>query len=276
MDLLVSPGPQEGLWELQAEHEVDGTHTRAGKTISLCCARPPLGGADTACCAFDWYGVALDVAVAHGATTVAVPALTHPDGDTEVPFAAVAAICLGLEHQPGLGYVWIACAEEATAARWRAALFEEEPYHPLPGMAAEVMRRYGTESPLSGIPERAYHTRTSGSFSSGSSEVHYQFGAEDGEEYLELCDTREAPSRVLHLRLDADGALLEFEGLISLRPGLSLTLSPSPDRGGVIRWCQAELPASGPVVPVRDCPSLCELEAGCALPIIEGRGAEGR
>lgn len=275
VDLLVSPGPREGLWELQAERVVEAERARARKTISLCCARPPLGGADAACCAFDWYGVALDVAAANAAVSVAVPALTHPDGDAEVPSAAVAALREGLERRPGIACVWIACAGEATAARWRAAVFEEDPFHPLPGLAAEVMRRYGTASPVPAIPERAYHARAPGVFASGPSRVVYLFGVEEGEEYLELCDAREAPSRILHLRLDADGALVEFEGLVSLSADAEFVLAPGIG-AGALRWCSADPPASPPAVTSRDCPSLCELAAGCALPAIEGGGAEGR
>ncbi len=270
VDLLVAPGPHDGLWELQVERAFDRANIRARDQVFLCCACPPLGGADTGACAYDWIAAALEMAVTRGDTTVALPALTHPDGDRDVPRAAMAALCEGLSRQPGIEVVWITCGGEESAARWRAALFGEDPFHPLPGIAAEMMRRYGSGPSLSLIPEEAYQGRASGSFSTGSGWVQYRFGTDGEEEFIEILEARGEPGALLRLLLDAGGGLVEFDGVLSLAEAAEPSIATDDRLPG---WCRAEPPVRS--FPSRDCPSLCELEAGRTLPIIEGPGLEG-
>ncbi len=270
VDLLVVPGPHEGLWELQVDRACDRARARARAKVTLYCAIPPLGGADPGACAYDWIGAALETVVTRGDVTVAVPALTHPDGDGEIPRAVMAALYAGLARQPGIETVWIACASEDSASRWRAALFGEDPFHPLPGLGAEVMRRYGSVSSSCLIPERAYQGRSSGSFSTDSAWVQYRFGSDEEDEYLELLEARGDPCALLRLLFDAGGGLVEFEGILSLLESAGPFLSTET---GLLRWCPDE--PSNRLLPFRDCPSLCELEAGRALPMIEGSGQEG-
>lgn len=270
-DLLVVPGPREGPWELRADRACDRSKVRALAQVTLCCACPPLGGADPGACAHDWISAALEMTVTRGDATVAVPGLTHPDGDGDVPRAVMAALHDGLARLPGIENVCIACVDEESAVRWRAALFGEDPFHPLPGIAAEVMRRYSSGSTFPLIPEKAYRGRTAGSFSTGSGWVQYRFGMDGDEgEYCELLEARGDPCALLRLLLDAGGDLIEFDGVLSLAEGTGSSVAVDD---ALSRWCPAE-PASR-FLPGRDCPSLCELEAGRALPVIEGRGLEG-
>ncbi|HOT95060.1 MAG TPA: hypothetical protein PK089_07740 [Methanoregulaceae archaeon] len=271
VDLLVVPGPPNGLWELRADRAFEWTMVRARTQVILCCASPPLGGGDAGVCAHDWISAALETALHRGDTSVLFPALTHPDGDREIPRAVMAALCEGLDGEPGIESVWIACAGEESAARWRTALFGEDPFHPLPGIAAEVMRRYGSGSSSPLIPERAYRARSPGSFFTGSGWVRYRFGTDgDQEEYLELLETRIEPAALVRLLIDAGGGLIGFEGILSLGEGTGSPVAVDGDPPGGGRSIPDTLSLLG-----HDCPSLCELEAGRTLPVVEGTGPEG-
>jgi hypothetical protein len=220
-DLLIAPGPATGGWLLEADRAPEPGQALARGIRVLRCARPPPGGDDPigypGICAEDWYSVALEAAAEEGAATVLLPPLRHPGGDDGVAEGAMASIRRGLARHPSIRRLWIVCTEEATAARWRAALFAAGRPHPWPGIAAGLMRNACVDGDGLVLPERCYRDRGPGCFHSDEGVVYYQFREEDGRLRLEVCETAGPERSGRHLLVEADGTSTVLPSICSRR-----------------------------------------------------------
>ncbi len=236
-DLLIVPGPAAGEWLLTADRETEQEEALARGVRVLRCVQPPPGGDDPiaypAICAEDWYQVALDGAAGENAATVLLPPLCHPEGDAGVAEGAISSIRRGLARHPSIRQLLIVCAEEATARRWRAALFTAGRPHPCPNIATELMRVACADGNGLVLPEECYRGCTPGRFNSDEGVVHYQFGEEDGRLRLEVCEIV-GPDRIgRHLLVEADGRSTELPpvcGRRLVRSPVTARITASPTR----------------------------------------------
>jgi hypothetical protein len=232
-DLLIVPGPAAGGWLLTADRDTEQGEALAREVRMLRCVQPPPGGDDPiaypAICAEDWYQVALEGAAGENAAIVLVPPLCHPDGDAGVAEGAICSIRRGLARHSSIRKLLIVCAEEATARRWRAALFAAGRPHPCPKIAAELMRIACIDGAGIVLPEECYRSRTPGCFNNDEGVVHYQLGEEEGRLRLEVCEIVGPDREGQHLLVEADGTstvLPSFGGRRMVRSPVTAHVQP--------------------------------------------------
>lgn len=146
-----------------------------------------------------------------------LPPLGHPEGDAGVAQGAMVSIRRGLARHPSIQRLWIVCAEEATADRWRAALFAAGRPHPCPGIAAGLMRVACADGGGPILPEACYRDRAPGCVRSDRSLVYYQFREEDGRLRLEVYETAGPERSERRFIVESDGTDFRLPPLLGRR-----------------------------------------------------------